>query len=39
MKFYFSQIGRLFELITSGKIRALLLYGPDKGYIEKFVSI
>ena len=35
MKFYFAQIGRLFELITSGKIRALLLYGPDKGYIEK----
>ncbi|HJD54762.1 MAG TPA: DNA polymerase III subunit delta [Rickettsia endosymbiont of Proechinophthirus fluctus] len=35
MKFYFSQIGRLFELITSGKIRALLLYGSDKGYIEK----
>lgn len=35
MKFYFSQIGRLFELIKAGKIRALLLYGPDKGYIEK----
>ncbi|ABV73123.1 hypothetical protein A1E_00875 [Rickettsia canadensis str. McKiel] len=35
MKFYFSQIKRLFALITAGKIRALLLYGPDKGYIEK----
>jgi len=35
MKFYFSQIKRLFELITTGKVKALLLYGPDKGYIEK----
>jgi len=35
MKVYFSQINRLFELITTGKIKALLLYGPDKGYIDK----
>lgn len=35
MKFYFSQINRLFELIASGKVKALLLYGPDKGYIDK----
>lgn len=35
MKFYFSQINRLFELIANGKIKALLLYGPDKGYIDK----
>lgn len=35
MKFYFSQINRLFELIANGKVKALLLYGPDKGYIDK----
>lgn len=35
MKFYFSQVNRLFELIANGKIKALLLYGPDKGYIDK----
>lgn len=35
MKFYFSQISRLFELIANGKVKALLLYGPDKGYIDK----
>lgn len=35
MKFYFSQINRLFELTAAGKIKALLLYGPDKGYIDK----
>ncbi|AAU03663.1 DNA polymerase III subunit delta [Rickettsia typhi] len=38
MKFYFSQIGKLFELIAAGKIKALLLYGPDKGYIEKICT-
>ena len=35
MKFYFSKINQLFELITNEKIRALLLYGPDKSYIDK----
>ncbi|MGI4752174.1 MAG: DNA polymerase III subunit delta [Janthinobacterium lividum] len=35
MKFYFSQINRLFEFIANGKVKALLLYGPDKGYIDK----
>ncbi|MGX6960911.1 MAG: DNA polymerase III subunit delta [Rickettsia endosymbiont of Pentastiridius leporinus] len=35
MKFYFSQVNRLFDLIATGKIKALLLYGPDKGYIDK----
>ncbi|XVN41657.1 MAG: DNA polymerase III subunit delta [Rickettsia endosymbiont of Argas persicus] len=35
MKFYFSQINRLFELVANGKIKSILLYGPDRGYIDK----
>ncbi len=35
MKFYLSQISQLFEGIKNHSIKSLLLYGPDKGYIEK----
>lgn len=35
MKFYLSQISQLFEGIGNSSIKALLLYGPDKGYIDK----
>lgn len=35
MKFYLSQIIKLFDKIGNGQIKALLLYGPDKGYIDK----
>ncbi len=38
MKFYLSQIIPLLEKIEKGQIRALLLYGPDKGYIHKIIS-
>lgn len=34
MKFYTSQLTQLIDAITKGKIRSLLLYGPDKGYIS-----
>lgn len=35
MKFYLSQAPQLFEKIETGQVNALLLYGPDKGYIDK----
>lgn len=35
MKFYISQIDHLLLKIAEGDIKALLLYGPDKGYISK----
>jgi len=35
MKFNLSQIVQLLEKIDNGQINALLLYGPDKGYIDK----
>lgn len=35
MKFYLSQISQLFEAVGNSSIKALLLYGPDKGYIDK----
>lgn len=35
MKFYLSKTGQLFDNIGSGHIKSLLLYGPDKGYIDK----
>ncbi|XVN42960.1 MAG: DNA polymerase III subunit delta [Candidatus Rickettsia vulgarisii] len=35
MKFYLSQVPQLFEKIETGQVNALLLYGPDKGYIDK----
>src|SRR5436305_1034078 len=38
MKLYLSQIDQLLDLIAKGKIRALLLYGPDKGYIDKICA-
>lgn len=38
MKFYLSQILALFEQIESQHIKALLLYGPDKGYIDKITN-
>lgn len=34
MKFYTSQLTQLIDAIAKGKIRSLLLYGPDKGYIS-----
>jgi DNA polymerase-3 subunit delta len=39
MKFYLSQINMLLEMIASNKIKALLLYGPDKGYINKVCKL
>lgn len=35
MKFYLSQVPQLFEKIEGRQVNALLLYGPDKGYIDK----
>ncbi|WP_341756406.1 MULTISPECIES: DNA polymerase III subunit delta [unclassified Candidatus Tisiphia] len=35
MKFYLSQIIQLLDKIDNRQIKALLLYGPDKGYIDK----
>ncbi|MFY9589759.1 DNA polymerase III subunit delta [Rickettsia endosymbiont of Halotydeus destructor] len=35
MKLYLSQVNQLLELVQIGKIKAILLYGPDKGYINK----
>lgn len=35
MKFYLSQIIQLLDKVENGQIKALLLYGPDKGYIDK----
>lgn len=35
MKFYLSQIDQLLDKIGSRRINALLLYGPDKGYIRE----
>lgn len=34
MKFYLDRLEQLFDKITSGAVKALLLYGPDKGYIS-----
>ena len=39
MKFYLSQISNLLDMIASNKIKALLLYGPDKGYISKICKL
>ncbi|MCC8369026.1 MAG: DNA polymerase III subunit delta [Rickettsia endosymbiont of Oxypoda opaca] len=39
MKLYISQTNQLFELILTGKIKAILLYGPDKGYIDKICKL
>jgi DNA polymerase-3 subunit delta len=39
MKFYLSQVSILLEMIASNKVKALLLYGPDKGYIHKICSL
>ncbi|WP_316354585.1 DNA polymerase III subunit delta [Candidatus Trichorickettsia mobilis] len=39
MKFYPDKIHQLMENINSLKIKALLLYGPDKGYIKKICQI
>lgn len=38
MKFYLSKISVLFDNIENGHIKALLLYGPDKGYINKICN-
>ncbi|MCC8417159.1 MAG: DNA polymerase III subunit delta [Rickettsia endosymbiont of Bryobia graminum] len=35
MKLYLSQVPQLFEKIEGRQVNALLLYGPDKGYIDK----
>ncbi|WP_341753763.1 DNA polymerase III subunit delta [Candidatus Tisiphia endosymbiont of Dioctria rufipes] len=35
MKLYLSQIIQLLDKVENGQIKALLLYGPDKGYIDK----
>lgn len=37
MKFYLSQITSLLTKIENEQIKALLLYGPDKGYIDKII--
>lgn len=39
MKFYLSQVSTLLEMIASNKVKALLLYGPDKGYIHKICNL
>jgi DNA polymerase-3 subunit delta len=39
MKFYQDKIHQLMENIYGLKIKALLLYGPDKGYIKKICQI
>lgn len=36
MRFYLSKVDSLLNNIKQGKIKALLLYGPDKGYINAF---
>ena len=38
MKLYLSQIEQLLNLIAKGQIKALLLYGPDKGYIDRICA-
>ncbi len=35
MKFYLSRMAQLLDMIGNGSVKALLLYGPDKGYIDK----
>lgn len=35
MKLYLNQLSELFAKISNNSITALLLYGPDKGYINK----
>ena len=35
MKLYLAQINQLFEAVENRSVKALLLYGPDKGYIDK----
>ncbi len=39
MKFYISQIDLLVHKVGNGKIKALLLYGPDKGYIREICEV
>jgi DNA polymerase-3 subunit delta len=39
MKFYLSQLKDLFDKIEKGQIKAILLYGPDKGYISKICEL
>lgn len=38
MKFYLSQIIPLFKKIEEQQVKSLLLYGPDKGYIDKITN-
>ncbi len=39
MKFYLSQIVLLLDKIKNKQVKALLLYGPDRGYIDKICKI
>ena len=39
MKFYKNQLGNLLTLISNKKIKALLLYGPDKGEISDITAL
>jgi DNA polymerase-3 subunit delta len=38
MKLYKNQLNELFQLISNKEIKALLLYGPDKGEISDIIS-
>lgn len=38
MKFFLSQTEQLLSLMANGQIKGVLLYGPDKGYIDKVCS-
>jgi len=38
MKFFLSQIEQLLNLMANGQVKRVLLYGPDKGYIDKVCS-
>jgi DNA polymerase-3 subunit delta len=39
MKFYKNQLNNLLGLIKANKVKALLLYGPDKGEISDIIEI
>jgi len=39
MKFYLSQINSILDKIERKEIKAILLYGPDKGYISKVCKL
>ena len=38
MKFYKNQTNNLFKLISNNEIKAILLYGPDKGEISDIIG-